>query len=256
MTAMTAEETLSRFAQAIRNVEAPIPAFVSSWNTEQPARRFGVYRDNVLQGLIDALAARYPVTERLVGAQFFGGMARAFLEVHPPRSPVLLEWGEDLAEFAAAFPPASVLPYLPEVIRLETAKTRAYHAEDVAPLGAADLEALSPGQLADLRLVAHPSLGLVRSAYPIASIVEMHEEGKEPDAALVWMPESVLVTRPALRVELRRLPAGAAVFMQGLAEGGTLGEAFVSATASDASFDAAWTMRILLESGAFTGRKD
>jgi uncharacterized protein len=38
-------------------------------------------------GLIRALASRFPVTEKIVGEEFFAGMARAFIELHSPRSP-------------------------------------------------------------------------------------------------------------------------------------------------------------------------
>ena len=42
----------------------------------RPAR-FAVYRNNVIVGLREALAKRFPVTLRLVGDEFFRGMARA-----------------------------------------------------------------------------------------------------------------------------------------------------------------------------------
>ena len=41
-------------------------------------RRFSVYRNNIAVGLIAALEARYPVTQRIVGAEAFRTMARAF----------------------------------------------------------------------------------------------------------------------------------------------------------------------------------
>ena len=44
-----------------------------------PARRFAVYRNNVAAGLIRALEARFPVTRRLVGDDFFRAMAGGFV---------------------------------------------------------------------------------------------------------------------------------------------------------------------------------
>ena len=53
--------------------------------------------------------------------------------------------------------PARELPYLADVARLEAARTRAYHADDAAPLDAAAFAALDPGAADALRLTLHPS---------------------------------------------------------------------------------------------------
>ena len=53
-----------------------------------------------------------------------------------------------------------------------------------------------------------------------------------------WGPETALIARPFLRVETRQVPAGAACFIQKLAGGATLGEAFVAGAAASAEFDA------------------
>ncbi|WP_318530149.1 MULTISPECIES: hypothetical protein [unclassified Rhizobium] len=61
-------------------------------------------------------------------------MALAYAERHPPRSPLLLFYGDDFADFVATFEPARDLAYLPDVIRLEAARGHAYHAADAVPL--------------------------------------------------------------------------------------------------------------------------
>jgi hypothetical protein len=68
------------------------------------ARRFAVYRNNVQHGLTRALAARFPVVEALVGAEFFTAMARVFAAEAPPRDPVLLRWGDAFPASSTAFP--------------------------------------------------------------------------------------------------------------------------------------------------------
>ena len=84
-------------------------------NCSTPDRRFAVYRNNVQHGLSVALATRFPVIERLVGADFFAATARVFAAQHPPETPVLQDWGEAFPTFLAGFEPAAELPYLADV---------------------------------------------------------------------------------------------------------------------------------------------
>ena len=67
------------------------------------ARRFAVYRNNVAVGLIGALEARYPVSRRIAGDDLFRAMARAFVRAMKPRSPVMIAYGEEFPESAAAY---------------------------------------------------------------------------------------------------------------------------------------------------------
>lgn len=73
-----------------------------------PARRFSVHRNNLYASLTDALRARYPAIERLVGEDFFQGAASLFIEVSPPSTPVLIEYGEAFPAFLESFAGARV----------------------------------------------------------------------------------------------------------------------------------------------------
>ncbi|MBL8907453.1 MAG: putative DNA-binding domain-containing protein, partial [Rhizobiales bacterium] len=214
----------------------------------RPAKRFGVYRNNVASGLAQALAIRFPATEAIVGREFFAAMAKAYIEREPPRSPVLLHYGASFAEFVAGFAPAKGLPYLADIVRLENARVRAYHAADMAPLaplalaGAADRAAV-------LTFRFHPSFALVRSAYPIVTIWAMNA-GELPLAPIVdWAGEDALVVRPRLNVLTRKLPPGGAVFLTSLAGGGTLMAAGEAALAEAEDFDLGANLAGMFESG-------
>ena len=89
--------------------------------------------------LIGAIEARYPVTRRLVGDEFFRAMARAYVAEEKPRSPVLIHYGADFPDFVARFEPAREIAYLADVARLENAWVEAYHAAEAAPLALAAL---------------------------------------------------------------------------------------------------------------------
>jgi hypothetical protein len=61
-----------------------------------------------------------------------------------------------------------------------------------------------------------------------------------------------LVTRPALEVEVPRLPPGGAIFLSRLMTGESLGAAASAAFSESLSFDLPANIRGLLEAGAFT----
>jgi hypothetical protein len=119
-------------------------------------------------------------------------MARVFAARHPPSDPVLLGWGAELPAFIAGFPPASGLPYLPDIARLELARGRAYHAADAAPIDPAALAGADPATLC-LRL--HPSAELFASAHPAVSIWAANQPGAVPAPVRARGPEQALIAR-------------------------------------------------------------
>jgi len=54
-------------------------------------------------------ACRILPWHRLVGAEFFEGAARIFIEAHPPKSACLDDYGEKFADFLSDFEPAASL---------------------------------------------------------------------------------------------------------------------------------------------------
>ena len=240
----------SAFAQALLDPAAPLPANVGSARGESDPARFAVYRNNVYVGLTSALARRFPVTARLVGDEFFTGMARVYAAREKPRSPLMFEYGDTFAEFVSGFEPASALPYLADVSRLEVAWSRAYHAADAKPLSIGDFSAIDPAMLARVKLVLHPSASLVDSSYPAGSIWQAHQS-TEVSAVRAAGPELVLVVRPQMQVNVCILPPGPdRVFARAVAKGETLGEAAIQAMADSPSFDFGGALVGLLSLGA------
>ena len=191
------------FAGALLDPGRAVPAALTSHTAKIPAKRFAVYRNNVVVGLIHALARRFPVVERIVGEEFFAAMARVFVVDNPPRSPLLMVYGDAFPDFIAGFDPAAELPYLACVARLEAARTRAYHAADAIPLDPAVLRSLDQETLGDLRIVRHPAAEIVRSKFPIVTIWAMNAGEIELGPVADWSGEDALVARPGLEVEVR-----------------------------------------------------
>lgn len=243
------------FATALLDSEAGVPVSLQVRDGGPPARRFAVYRNNVYAGLIDALAKRFPATAKLVGDAFFRAMAREFVETSPPRSAVLLRYGGDFPDFIGAFPPAAAVPYLADVARLEWVWHEAYHAADAEPLSQEALSALGP-RAENVGFVLHPSLNLVRSAYPVITIWELSmRDGEDEPGRLPAGGEDALVLRPALQVTVRRLPPGGAAFVEALMAGAKLPAAAAIAEEAEPSFDLATNLAGLMRSGAFVGTR-
>lgn len=189
---------------------------------DEVAKRFAVYRNNVRHGLTRALAARFPVIEALVGAEFFTAMAGVFIAASPPRDPMLLGWGAEFPAFLDGFPPVAHLPYLGCVARLELARGRVHHAADAAPCKP---EAVAVAEVEALRLVLHPSVELFASAHPAVAIWQAHQ----PDALrgpLPPGPEHALVGRaPDFAVIVAPVDSGTHAVLAALAGGAALGRA-------------------------------
>ena len=231
---------------------SPPPAGLTAWNSGAPERRYGVYRNNVTASLTGALASRFPATESIVGADFFRAMANTFIRLHPPRSPLLLSYGDDFPDFVADFEPASMLAYLPDVMRLEVARGRAYHAADAAPLDPQALAAVDPAHLGSLTFAPHPSLSVLSSPYPAVTIWAMNAGERALGPVDDWQGEDALILRPRMVVEVIPLAPGGAVFFRHLACGATLADAAQAAMAAQARFDLSTNLAALLRSGAFT----
>lgn len=243
--------TQSAFAAGLFETTPP-PDGLTSWNADAPERRYGVYRNNVTASLSGALASRFPATEQIVGEEFFRAMAQVFIRLHPPRSPLLLAYGDEFPDFVAGFEPASAIAYLPDVLRLEAARGHAYHAADAEPLDPQALATVDPARLGSLVFKPHPSLLILSSPFPVVTIWAMNA-GERPLAPVdLRCGEDALVVRPRMLVEVTALPPGGAVFHRMLADGATLAGAAEAALVADGAFDLSTNLAVLLRSGAFT----
>lgn len=244
------EACQAAFAQALLDPGRKPPEGLTSARGAADPLRFAVYRNNVFVGLTEALAKRFPVVSRLVGEDFFAGMARVHAGRIRPVSPLMFEYGDGFADFIAGFAPAQGLPYLADVARIEAAWTRAYHAEDAIPLAVSQLAALAPDALHLARLARHPAASLVSSPHPAGSIWAAHQ-GETVTPVRARRAETALVTRPAMDVTVHILPAEDAAFAHALFADETLAGAAARAAASDAAFDFGSALVGLASLGAF-----
>lgn len=240
----------TQFAAALLDPDRAPPAGLSSWNGSDPAQRFGVYRNNVVVSLVDALADTFDVTRQLVGDAFFRAMAACHVRAHPPSSPVLAYYGAAFPDFIAAFAPARSVPYLADVARLEYARVVAFHAADgPGRPGAGRLAALAdPARVARCRLRTAPALQPVISPHPIVSIWAAHQGDGSLETVPAGRAEAALVWREQFEVVVLPIAPAAARFVVTLVAGATIGEALESVPA-DADVDAADILGALIRHG-------
>jgi len=245
------------FADSLLAPQASCPPGLSTWNQSDPGRRFAIYRNNVLVSLIDALADTCPVTQALVGEAFFRGMAAVFARANPPQSPVMANYGQGFAEFIEGFPAAAGVPYLADVARLEMLRVQSCHAADAAPVSPAELALLAstPERLPAARFTLHPSLRHLVSPHAVVSLWAAHQ-ADDVDTALADLdtarPESALVIRVGLDVEITRIATGTAIFIRHLHHGLGLGAAAGRAVEADPAFDLTDALSLLVGAGAIT----
>ena len=236
-----------QFAAALANRALPAPALFAPCDA---AARFAVYRNNSIIGAISALKEQFPSVALLVGDEAFADLARAHAQKHPPRSPVLGEYGAEFPDFVAEFldqcDARAQTPYLPDVARLDWAKISALRAEEATPCSPSRLSQLDNAKLVTTRVTLHPSLSVVVSDWPILAISRADGSSVED-----WRGETVVVLRPHTELVCCALPPPAAAFLGACGEGETLGEAALAAAAQDENFDFGRTLVELTEIGAF-----
>lgn len=242
--------TQQAFRESLLDATRDAPEGLISPGGAPAGKRFDVYRNNVAVSLTEALIEGFPVVYKLVGDEFFRAMAGLHLRASPPRSQMMMFYGEDLPGFLETFPPAAGLPYLADVARLELALRRAYHAADAPAIDAGALANVAPDDYQHLRLALAPSVAVLRSRWPVFSIWRANTEADAP--APVMAREAVLITRPEYDSVPSLLPEGGADFVEALLAGESFGLALARAGAGKPSFDLTTTLGLLIAGRAIT----
>ena len=219
-----------------------VTAAVSNWIVSDhfsSARRLQVYRNNVVTSLSDALAAVYPVVQRLVAPEFFAYATHEYLHQHPSRSGNLHDFGNHFPQFLQHFAPASALAYLPDVARLEWAWHQVFHAAESPPLSLEKLAAVPPEDYERLRFKLHPARQLLASRYPVLRIWEVNQDDYHGDLTVKLEQEAqqLLILRRELEVTIQPLTVGEHTLLETLAANDTFANACEAALAVQEELD-------------------
>lgn len=203
---------------------APLaPAIVA--DAFDAAERLAIYRNNFTISLTEALKANFPVTQQLLGADFFAQAARRFVTNNPPRRPCLFEYGAAFPDHLRALPQLAALPYVAEVARFEFARIAAYNAPVERAITAQELAGLAPERLDGLVVRRARHARLLAASAPVLALWTAHQS---PDPELSNLdttarPHVLLVCRPQRTLVVRELEPPAARFLAAADEATTLG---------------------------------
>ncbi len=208
------------------------------------AERLGVYRGNCREGFFSALAAGYPVLQRLTGNDYFRRLVREYQREFPSPSGNLFHAGARLPAYLERRFANSQYEYFGDVARLEWACQEVLAAPDHAPLDVGRLATVSPDQYPRLRFELDRASRLVSSGYPIVRIWEAHQDGREPGPIdLGAGGEQAIVQRRARGVSVYRLPRAEYVCLAALSRARPLGAALAEGAAIDREFDLSLALR-------------
>lgn len=191
-------ELQALFWDAIASVpgEARPSPWLSHWirSDEQldPAQRVAIYAEMYWARIRDVLRGDFARTAELLGDERFDELARSYLAERPSREPSIARVGEVFADHLAANLPADVLPYVPDLARLEWARVEAFTATDAEPLRLVDLQAMTADELPELSLRAVPSLSMLELGWPVQRLLAEDAPGSlaaEPTLLRVWRQE-------------------------------------------------------------------
>lgn len=244
------------FTHALQNASVDSSSLLDPNTAGDQRRRFDVYRNNRVVSLLEALRSTYPAIKQLVGDEFFKASATAFIDANPPTQPVMAEYGKHFGRFLSSLPNTGNLPFLNDIAELEWHRLQAYHCSDAPVLDSSALAEISPESIMGLRVQCHPAVHCVVSIWPVGSIwtICTDDSGANPDAHKnvdMRQGEAVLITRPGMDVQINRIDAAAAVFLEALQNDETLGYSAEVALEYDNHFNAGEHLTGLLMLGAF-----
>jgi hypothetical protein len=239
--------TQATFRAAMLDPDAAVPEGIVNPDGAPAQKRFDVYRNNVAVSLSDALETAFPVVRKLVGDEFFRAMAGVYLRKHPPKTPLMMYYGDAMPQFLGRFGPTKSIGYLPDIARIELALRHAYHAADETPVAADALTAIAPDALMCAKLRVAPAVQTVVSDFPIAAIYRANTDDTAPKP--IMQPEAVLITRATFDPQIHTINAAGAACVKALQKGQPLGQAMAT---SDATLDLGAVLGLLLAQSAIT----
>lgn len=235
------------FTKGLLDAQIPAPNGLTNPDGVPATKRYDVYRNNVAVSLSDALETAFPVIQKLVGEDFFRALAGVYLRTHPPKSPLMMFYGDAMPTFLKRFDPVKHLAYLPDIARLELAMRHSYHAADAQPIDGQALAEVAPDALMALRFKFAPAMHLLDTDYPIHGVYMANTQANAPKP--VMRPEAVLITRPGFDPQLHLITKADAICLSSLIEGHPLG---VAMTTAGESLDLGALLGLLLREGAIT----
>jgi hypothetical protein len=251
---MSVKEMQEDFLEAVFSEDATrVKDYVAAGDISVAGLMDG-YANNVLQGLVEVLRLTYPAVEKLVGADFFRQVAKAYAKAHKPESTNMDDYGAGFPEYLKTLDGLATLPFVPELACFERAVEEASVATYMKPVDKHAFGGVSPEALMQAKLQLLPSCQVIASEYPLQAIWEFAQ--KESHTADEKLDVSSgggewLICRPDKKVTVMALEKGEVTFLHVLSEHKTLYEAFEAADAENPNFSLENTLKRHMVGGVF-----
>lgn len=206
-------------------------AWITVPDGDDPRQRLAIYVDGYPARMHEALREAFPAIAHIVGAPGFIALVDRYCSTVDSRAMNLNAIGEEFPPFLHSDISASGLPFLPDLARLEWLVQRAFHAPREAPIEPAAMRPEPGVAWENVRLRFQPSLGVLRSAWPVLDLWQARETPREEiDIELVDRPQAVLVQRNGFEVHAHPIEDAEAFLLEALLSGASLSAAIESAS--------------------------
>lgn len=142
--------------------------------------RVDIYRNNTHGTLENTLSQVFPVSEALVGENYFKQLATAHISNHPSLDRNLDEYGsqfpQTLAYLIESREELHELSYLSDVAQLEWLIHQSYYAKDRTAFDVDKFSQLSAEQQTQVHFILADDISLMDSPYPVYDIWLKHQE--------------------------------------------------------------------------------
>ncbi|MCG8673430.1 MAG: DNA-binding domain-containing protein [Pseudomonadales bacterium] len=173
--AQKAKQDSSEFNEASRHRDKSTSLFVTPDNL---AKRLNAYKNNYHVTLIQWLKKTYPMTERMVGSDYFRQLANSFIKEHPLTDSSLDNYGSEFAIHIDALscqrPELSGLPFLTDLALADWYLHCAYYAVNRSIFDVQAFSKLSQQEQLKVELCIGEDLFVIESTWPIKELWAMH----------------------------------------------------------------------------------
>lgn len=220
-----------------------------------PEERYKIYHNNTFITLGSALGQNFPVVCRLVGKRFFDQMAREYVRVYPPKTPLLMSYGDRMTTFLPSFKPVKGLPYLADVAQLEYLWNQSFNGTDSKDFDLDQLNNVAPEKFNDLIFRFLPNMRLMTSEFPVLEIWLANQEGTKATKEIDLDGGGcyLAIFRKAQDVEVMNLDPGSYCFLEQLFSGKPLGLATEETLEKHSDFDLPVALQNILHRGMIAG---
>ncbi|MDF1655857.1 MAG: DNA-binding domain-containing protein [Coxiellaceae bacterium] len=200
-------------------------------------QRFEIYTGSITEGIATSLRETYQITEKIVGDEFFTGMAYSYIKQTPSNQSDIASYGASFADFVEQFPPAQQLPYLADICRLCWAYDRLLPQLPDDNFDIQSFSALPEAQQAQVKFQLKANALLLSSPYPLLKIRDLCQcESNEETVDLHSGGVNLLLWRADEQVVIDELSADEFTLAQALQSAGTLEQLTALPTLKDINF--------------------